>query len=136
MNSLLRISAILLLLFNGIGALYGGWSLISHPDGSGMGMPLSMLQHSPFHDYYIPGWILLICNGLFSISILALLITGDDRYKRLLVLQGIILLGWLLVQVVMIQTFVMLQLVCALAGIGMILTGVLSLHMKQRKLVV
>ena len=136
MNNLLRISAILLLLFNGIGALYGGWSLISHPDGSGMGMPLSMLQHSPFQDYYIPGWILLICNGLFSMSILALLLTGDDRYNRLLVLQGIILLGWLLVQVIMIQTFVMLQLICAIVGCCMILTGWLSSRMKQRKLVV
>lgn len=34
MRSLLIILVYILLLFNGIGALYGGWNLMMHPDGS------------------------------------------------------------------------------------------------------
>ncbi len=34
MKTLLIVVSILLLLLNGIGALYGGYHLITHPDGS------------------------------------------------------------------------------------------------------
>jgi hypothetical protein len=45
-----KIAAILLIL-NGIGALYGGSVLIMHPDGSGLQIPLYILNHSPFHNF-------------------------------------------------------------------------------------
>lgn len=38
-----------------IGAFFGGWELM-HPaaNGSGLGMPLEYLTHSPFTSYVIP----------------------------------------------------------------------------------
>jgi hypothetical protein len=55
---------IALLLFLSCGALYGGWSLITRPDGGGMGMPARWLAGSPFTDYRIPGLVLFILFGI------------------------------------------------------------------------
>jgi hypothetical protein len=57
---------IFLLLFLGIGALSGGALLIISPSGKLLGgLPLSILEHSPFHDFLIPGIILFLVLGLF-----------------------------------------------------------------------
>ena len=61
-------TAVGLLGFLGIGALAGGIALASKPDGSVMQFPLSLLDGSPFTDYFIPG---LILGGLFGVGSLA-----------------------------------------------------------------
>ena len=33
---------------------------MNRPDGSSIGLPLSVLQHSPFHDFFAPGLLLLL----------------------------------------------------------------------------
>jgi len=48
-----------------IGALFGGLTMILAPDGSLLGMPVSMLHSSPFQDFLIPGLILFVVLGLF-----------------------------------------------------------------------
>ena len=53
----------ILQLFIGLGAVAGGLGLVLEPDGSNLGMPLSMLEHSPFSDFLIPGLVLLLVNG-------------------------------------------------------------------------
>jgi hypothetical protein len=53
-----------LLLFLGIGALGGGGVLIISPSGSMIGMPLSLLAHSPFPSFLIPGIILFLVLGI------------------------------------------------------------------------
>jgi hypothetical protein len=95
----------LLLLFNGIGAVYGGSSMILHPDGSGLGMGVQWLQHSPFSNYTIPGIVLLVVNGLFSF-LCVLVVWRYERYAaKWVATQGILLGGWLLVQIAMLQLF-------------------------------
>ena len=53
-----------LLAFLGIGALFGGGVLIVSPSGKLFGMPLSLLNHSPFTSFLIPGLILIVVLGL------------------------------------------------------------------------
>lgn len=53
-----------LLAFLGVGALYGGGSLILYPSGDLLKMPLSFLEKSPFNDYLIPGIILFFVLGV------------------------------------------------------------------------
>jgi hypothetical protein len=53
-----------LLAFLGVSALFGGGVLIISPSGRLLGMPLSMLDKSPFTDFLIPGLILFIILGL------------------------------------------------------------------------
>jgi hypothetical protein len=56
---------ICLLLFLGLSALGGGALLIVSPSGKLLGgLPLSILDHSPFSDFLIPGIILFLVLGL------------------------------------------------------------------------
>jgi hypothetical protein len=56
---------ICLLLFLGLSALGGGVLLIISPSGKLLGgLPLSILDHSPFNDFLIPGIILFLVLGL------------------------------------------------------------------------
>lgn len=57
---------IALLLFLGLSAMGGGLLLIMSPSGKLLGrLPLSILEHSPFPDFLIPGIILFLILGLF-----------------------------------------------------------------------
>jgi len=125
MKQFLNIFASGLLLFNGIGALYGGWSLIAYPDGSNLQMPLEWLEHTPFSDYLIPGIILFIANGLCSIFVFAALLFKHPKTALLVMAQGLILVGWIVVQVLMVQKYHPLQLILGIVGIGLIATGYL-----------
>ena len=69
MNSMKPILArnilIALLLFLSLGAIGGGAFLIISPSGKLIGgLPLSVLEHSPFPDFLIPGIILFLILGI------------------------------------------------------------------------
>jgi hypothetical protein len=124
----IRISSVLLLLFNGAGAVYGGHTLVSDPSGQAMGLPLTFLNNTPFPDYMIPGTILLVVLGGGSfIAILAVLLKAR-WYPHLLVVMGCALTIWILVQILMIRVLFYLQFV--IGGIGIML---LVLGMIQRR---
>ncbi len=66
---------ITLLLFLGLSAAGGGIFLIISPSGKLLGgLPLSILEHSPFADFLIPGIILLLVLGLFPCIICVALV--------------------------------------------------------------
>ncbi|MGB4843039.1 MAG: hypothetical protein WBP16_01100 [Ferruginibacter sp.] len=132
MNRFLLILASILLLFNGIGAVYGGWNLIIHPDGSSIQLPMHWLKHTPFKNYFIPGIVLFTVNGLFSFFVFILLLL-NNRYKgRLVMIEGILLTGWILVQVLLLQTIYFLHIILAVVGMGLIAVGIL-LHKQTGK---
>ncbi len=126
MPKLLFILSIALLLINGLGALYGGGNLMMYPDGSGFGIPLSLLAHTPFHDFLIPGIILFVVNGLSSIAVCASLLL-NVRYSWLLVMvQGAVLVGWIVIQVILIQGVGFLHFLYGFVGLALIVIGWLS----------
>ena len=56
---------IILLAFLGLGAIGGGGALIVSPSGKLLGgLPVSILEHSPFTDFSIPGIILFLFLGV------------------------------------------------------------------------
>lgn len=59
-----RLLLIFLLLFNAVGAFYGSYMLIADPAGVEIGLPPGMLEGSPFHNYLVPGLVLLLVNGV------------------------------------------------------------------------
>ena len=123
MKSFLSTIASVLLLFNGFGALYGGWNLITHPDGSTLGMSVDVLAHSPFHDFLIPGIVLFISNGISSIAAFIGFMNKPRKLVWLVWAQGIILLGWLIVQLVMIETLHPLQFILGAVGVALLWLG-------------
>lgn len=123
MKPFLSTIASVLLLFNGFGAIYGGWNLISHPDGSSLGMSVSLLKSSPFQDFLIPGIVLFLSNGLASIAVFIGFLLKPRKLAWLVWAQGIILLIWLLVQIILIHTLHPLQFILGAVGASLIYLG-------------
>lgn len=105
MHLIFRIIAIILLLFNAISALLGGWGLMSDPSGETLEMPLRFLEHSPFENFLVPGIILFITNGIFSLLFAVMALLKFMNYSWLVIFQGFILVGWLIIQIIMIREF-------------------------------
>jgi len=72
-NVLLFLLAVL-----GIGAIFGGFVLMISPSGKLFGMPLSMLENSPFSNFLIPGIILFSVLGAYPIWIVWALIKRPE----------------------------------------------------------
>jgi hypothetical protein len=54
-------------LFLSAGALFGGASLLRDPSGASLQLPLSLLAHSPFSDYRVPGAVLFVVLGVLPL---------------------------------------------------------------------
>jgi len=120
----IRITALVLLFFNGISAIFGGLGLIIDPSGELMQMPLEFLQYSPFPDFLIPGIILFTFNGLLSFIIAVLTILKVKIYPWLIIFEGCVLAIWLTVQIIFIKVFYPpLHIPYYLTGIFLIVTG-------------
>ena len=124
------IFALILLMFNGISAIYGGLSLIKDPTGGLLQLPVEWLQYSPFKDFLIPGIILFIFNGLFSLAIFVLSLMRYKYYVLLIIFQGSTLFTWIVVQVIMLRAFYFLHWLCGGIGILLILSGLLLFRKK------
>ncbi|MDD5693633.1 MAG: hypothetical protein PHU86_04140 [Patescibacteria group bacterium] len=112
---------ILLLGFLSVGALYGGWSLITDPTGGNLQLPIDFIKTStsPFADYLIPGIILFTLNGLLPLFIIFSLIKKPKisflqkinpfkSYHWAWTLSGVLGLGliiWIAVEVYITQMY-------------------------------
>ncbi len=123
MKTILKTFVSLLLLFNSIGVIYGALNLIIYPDGNSIQMSLDYLEHSPFNNYLIPGIILFVANGLFSLFVLIAVLSNLKNYSLLIITQGCILTGWIEIQIIMIRSFIYLHAVFGSAGVLLILIG-------------
>lgn len=133
MKTLTKIITLALLLINGITATYGGFSLMVYPDGSGLGLPLYLLGETPFSNYFIPGLLLLLTNGLSSLFIGWLFISSKSNAYWLIKVQGLLLVSYIGIQVMMIEVFVPLHVICSGAGLLMIILGYLCDRPARRK---
>ena len=128
MNRPLRTLALIPLFFTSISALGGGIALIISPTGETIEMPLSILENSPFRSFLIPGIILLVMNGLLSLLIAVFVILKSGISGRLVLIQGSILIGWILIQIAMIRAYAPVMHTLYLAvGVGLAITGILIL---------
>jgi hypothetical protein len=62
------LALLILTAIQAVGAIGGGVGLVRDPVNN-IGMPVSLLEGTPFKDYLIPGLILLIVVGLFSLLV-------------------------------------------------------------------
>jgi hypothetical protein len=123
MRTILKSGICLLLVFNGTAALYGGWNLMAYPDGSSLDMPISYLRYGPFTSYLIPGLILFVVNGIQSFFTLIITLFEKIEPYRLIVVQGCLLTGWIVVESLLMWTISGLHLVFGLTGILLIIGG-------------
>lgn len=63
----------------GLGAIFGGMVLIIDPSGELIKMPITLLEHSPFSNFLIPGIILLVMLGILPLVVTYGLIRNQPR---------------------------------------------------------
>jgi hypothetical protein len=124
----LKILAAILLLLNAAGAFYGGLNFMLHPDGSSLRITVEWLRYSPFDNYLIPGIILFVVNGLGSLVALAALLIRMRHYESFVVVEGILLSGWIVVQVLMLRSVQSLHVMYFMFGAVIFACGVALLR--------
>ena len=103
--------------FIGLGALGGGFMLVRDPSGSALGVPLSLLEGSPFPDFLIPGMFLLAVNGVGSMIGAGLSFTRRRYAQEIAIVLGAILVAWIVIQVVIIRSFSWLHVLYFILGV-------------------
>lgn len=90
-----------------------------------MGMSISYLSNSPFLNYLIPGITLLIVNGLMNVIVAILTIRKYKYFASLIIIQGLLLSGWIIIQVIFVRDFNGLHFSMLSIGVGLITLGVI-----------
>lgn len=125
-----RVAAIIMLAFLGLSAIAGSVPMIVGSFQSTWNMmPLSLLQYSPFHSYFIPGIILFVANGLLALWVLWLVLRHKRNFEMWTVFQGCVLLGWLVVECLMLWLVHWLHFLYGAVGLVLIVSG----YMLRRK---
>lgn len=116
-----RYTTMLLLLFNGISALFGGYVLIDDPTGGGMQMPVELMKTGPFKDYLIPGIYLFSVLGVGSLAVLFMVIFHTSYHAQAVLLEGLATIAWIVTQMIVVQDIVLLQIVYLSVGAILVL---------------
>lgn len=130
---------IALLVLLGVGAIPSGLLLVLAPDGHLMRMPVTMLEHSPFSDFLIPGAILLTLLGIYPLVVAyALWRRPGWRWPDAInpfkeshwswaasLAAGVILIVWIIVEMFMLREVVFLQVLYLVWGIALVLLALL-----------
>jgi len=100
-DKIIRMLSIALLILLGIGAVYGGVTLVVDPTGELLGLPLYVLDDTPFVDFMIPAVILFLFIGLLSFAITFMTVKKYSKYEWMIVFQGLVLGIWLTTEIIM-----------------------------------
>ena len=114
MRSLLFI----LVSFIAVTSTLSGLLMISNPDGGVLNLPRSLLDGTPFNDFLIPG--ILLTGAVGFVNLLAVfynLQRHPNRYNWAIA-GGMMIGGWIVAQMILIQTIHWLHIVYL--GIGLL----------------
>jgi len=115
-----RAAIVTLCLAAGLTGMGGGAALVASPDGSLMRMPVWMLEHSPFHDFLVPGLLLLLVVGVGNTWSALLHLRRSDNAPFASAVTGMGLVVWILVQIAMLRSFHPLQAAYFVLGITIV----------------
>jgi hypothetical protein len=113
-----RLILLIVLGYEGLGALVGGAFLVARPDGSLMKMPVGIM-HGTFSDFLIPG-VILFCLGLLNV---ASFVAVARKIRADWIWAGLAIGGmavWFFVEIVIVREVVWLH---AMWGLPVILGG-------------
>ena len=136
------------MIFQALGGIAGGLSLIIKPDGSILKMPVSCLGGSPFHNFLVPGLCLLLLLGVIpGLTSWGLFSKPKSRWFGFFNIYtnrhwswayslyvGIMLIIWIDVEVMVIGYGSILQAFYAAQGILIIILALLPGSMKYSKI--
>jgi len=128
----LRFTSISLLILTAINATVAGVLFIIDPSGHKMGMSVSYLKDSQFNSYLIPGIILLIVNGLLNFIAAFFVFKKKPFASLLVIIQGILLCGWIVIQVIMVRDISLLHIIMFTIGTILTISGFLLLKLIRK----
>lgn len=132
-------ASIVLHVLLGVGAVASGGVLMAAPDGRLMQMPLSMLEHSPFSNFLIPGAILFTLLGVYPLCVAyGLWKRPGWRWPDAInpfkgihwswagsLAAGVIVVIWIVVEVIMLRAFEFLHALYLVWGIVLVVLTLL-----------
>lgn len=141
----LSIILIVLQILLGIGAIFGGIAFIIDPSGELMGMSRSQLEHSIFHNYLIPGILLICALGIIPFIIASgllrkwkwkmadrLNIFPDKHWSWTFSLySGFELIIWITIQIYILNMFSIIHLIYIIFGLTIQVVTLLPKVQKQ-----
>lgn len=117
-----------LLLFVGVGAVYGGIGLMVN----GLGMPSEWLDRMPVDTWTWPGMALLVTVAVPQLGTVWLVMRHDSRAGLVGVVVGAALVLWIVVQLAVLQRYFFLQPVIATIGVLEMLVSGAWIHRSHR----
>lgn len=103
----------ILLAFGALNAVAGGLFGLS----GAKGVPIEWLSGSPFRDYFVPGFFLLVVVGGSLLAAAVAVLTNARVARAAAMAAGCVLLGWIAVQVAIIGYVSWMQPTTAAAGV-------------------
>jgi menaquinone-dependent protoporphyrinogen oxidase len=85
-------------------ALAGGSLLVARPDGSADGLSTAILVHTPFHDFLVPGLVLLTLVGLPAAWSARRTYVRDPYACFWSLLSGLSITAWILIEMLLLRT--------------------------------
>ena len=107
--------------FIGVTAIISGILMISQPDGGVLYLNQELLAGSPFTDYRVPGILLAGVVGGVNLGAAFLNMMRHRQRYNAAIAGGAIIIGWIIVQVIMIGTIHWLHVLYFSAGILVVL---------------
>ena len=114
------------LLFVGIGGIAGGVPLVLDPSGASLGMDLAVLTNSPFSTYLVPGFVVLIVNGLLPCVLAIAAFRQHRRTAEIGIVFGLWLIGYMIAQIWWIGLIAGIQYLFSIVGIVTLFLGILG----------
>jgi hypothetical protein len=106
---IVRRISIVVLFFTAITAIYGGLCLMIDPSGVKMQLPGNFIHSTPFSNYFFPGMILFVALGLMSLVVSFSVLSHWECCRQLVFVQGVLVMGWIIVQILMLKVIFWLQ---------------------------
>lgn len=130
-----RIAAIVLMAALSVSAVIAGCLFMKDPSGHALGIAVDYIQYSPFTDFFVPGLVLLLVNGILPLFVISMALVRSRLYPTMILVQGVVLCGWIIVQVIMVHSVNMLHVICIGVGIALIAIGqkLLALAARRRR---
>jgi hypothetical protein len=116
----MKIILLILLCFVGTTAAVCGAAMTISRDGSPLQLSRDLLKLTPFRDFFIPGLVLLAV-GLTNLIAAILLLFKKRKWYPCSIASGTAISGWILTQMILIQTVNGMQILYLVAGLFIVL---------------
>jgi hypothetical protein len=120
----MRLTALIILVALAGGGVAGGILLLMSPDGAALGLSVSILPSWYTGDFLPAGILLLLVFGVAPIAAIVLLFARPRSGWSAVVLIGVALLAWMIVQIGMIGlTLPPMQIAFIVIGAALVMLG-------------